>query len=404
MTGHGQDFAVARIECDDRARAVTEGLFGDLLQVIVNAELNLLAGNGFLRGEVSDLLADAVYDDAALAVGALQQIVVLKLQAEFAGKVARPQLAVARFDLLFADFTHVAHGVGEEASGEVTPPRNGDHFEDRNVRLMRLNKGNIGGRGVGLDNDGLEFGKIFRAVQLLFHIIQRNAQAVGDGAKMLFHLGHVVAQKQDAERGAVIDQHAAVAVEHAATRSDDRNFAYAVALSERGVFVGVDDLEFPETQQQHADHSYDDVGSNGKPRLRQSIVVPKPVRHENPRARGVLSGLLISFHYAGLDSRHEKSTAWVSSWPHCNQGQAQIVLRKFPRTCVQQAGLGNEKIFGSSRTIAGLQPHDTAESFLNLPLAPRGRKPSARTGSRFEPGGWRTSRRTGCGSDRHTLW
>src|SRR5437763_8791716 len=26
MTGHGQDFAVARIECDDRARAVTEGL------------------------------------------------------------------------------------------------------------------------------------------------------------------------------------------------------------------------------------------------------------------------------------------------------------------------------------------------------------------------------------------
>src|SRR2546429_6160284 len=41
VTEHGQDFAVARVERNDRAGTRTEGLFGDELQVIVNAELNL---------------------------------------------------------------------------------------------------------------------------------------------------------------------------------------------------------------------------------------------------------------------------------------------------------------------------------------------------------------------------
>ena len=104
---------------------------------------------------------------------------------------------------------------------------------------------------------------------------------------MLFHFGHVVAQQQDAEGGAIVHEHAAVAVEHPATGSDDGNFADAVALGERGVLIGVDDLEFPEAQQEHADHAHDDVGRDSEPRLRQTIVVPKPVRHAKPHARGV---------------------------------------------------------------------------------------------------------------------
>ena len=104
---------------------------------------------------------------------------------------------------------------------------------------------------------------------------------------MFFDLGHVVAEQEDAEGGPVVNQDAAVAVEHAATRSDDWNFADAVALGESSVLIGIDDLEFPEAQQQHADHAYDDVGGYGEPRLRQTIVVPKPVRHRKPRARGV---------------------------------------------------------------------------------------------------------------------
>ena len=67
-------------------------MLGDLLQVVVNGELNLLAGNGFLGREAVDFFADAVDDDAAHAVGALQQIVVLAFQPRFADEVAGAQL------------------------------------------------------------------------------------------------------------------------------------------------------------------------------------------------------------------------------------------------------------------------------------------------------------------------
>src|SRR2546429_6179735 len=41
-------------------------------------------------------------------------------------------------------------------------------------------------------------------------------------------LRHVLAQQQDAEGGPVVDEHAAVAVQHAAARRNDRNFTDAV--------------------------------------------------------------------------------------------------------------------------------------------------------------------------------
>ena len=268
-------------------------MFGDELQVIVNAELNLFAGDGFLLGKphVLHFFADAVYDHAAFAVRAHQDVVVLSLEAAFAREVAGAELAVAFFDLLLADLAHVAHGMREEALGLIAPPRNGNHFEHRNVDAVRLNKGNVRLGSLGLDDDGLKMGKVFGVVELLLEIGHRDAEAIGDGAKVLFYLRHVLAQQQDAEGGPVVDEHAAVAVQHAAARRDDRNFTDAVALSERVVLVGVDDLEFPETQQEHADHAHDDVGGYGQPRLRQTIVVSKPVRHRKPRARGVPLGL-----------------------------------------------------------------------------------------------------------------
>src|SRR5437879_7346967 len=132
----------------------------------------------------------------------------------------------------------------EEALGLIAPPRNGNHFEHRNVDAVRLNKGNVRLGSVGLDDDGLKMGKVFGVVELLLEIGHRDAEAIGDGAKVLFYLRHVLAQQQDAEGGPVVDEHAAVAVQHAAARRDDRNFTDAVALSERVVLVGVDDLEY----------------------------------------------------------------------------------------------------------------------------------------------------------------
>src|SRR6266568_2506421 len=356
MAGHGQDFAIARIERDNRAGAIAERLLGDLLQVVVNAELNLFAGNGFLKGKLSDLFTDAIYDDAALAVGALQQIVVLLLETEFARKVAWPKPAVARIDLLFADLTHIAHGVRQETSGEVAPPLNGDHFEDGNVGFVRFDKRNIRRRGVRLDDDGLEFGEGFRAGELVFQISQRNAQTIGDGAEMFLHLGHVVAQQQHAEGGAVVHENAAIAVEHAATRRDDRNFTDAVAFGEGGVLIGVNDLQFPEAQQQHADHAHDDIRGHREPRLRQTIVVPKPVRHENPAREESSQDCMFRPNTPDATRVTKNLQRGFRVGPIFIRVRLKIVPSKI------SSDLGNEKIFRSSRKTAELKLHKAAKS------------------------------------------
>ena len=105
----------------------------DLLQVVIDSELDLLAGNRVLSGKWADFFSHAVYDDAAFAVRAHQHVVVLALEAEFAGKVAHAQLAIARLDLLLADLTHVADCVCKKSVGQIAPPRNRDHLENGDV-------------------------------------------------------------------------------------------------------------------------------------------------------------------------------------------------------------------------------------------------------------------------------
>ncbi len=183
---------------------------------------------------------------------------------------------------------------------------------------MRFDEGDVRGRGVGLDNDWLEFREILCIGELIPQIIQADSQTVRDAREMLFHQSRIITKEEHAERRPIVHENAAIAVQHAAARRNHGNVAHTIALSQRAILVGVDDLELPEADQQDADHSHDDVGSHGQPRLRQSIVVAEPVRHENPareyfylRAfRPVRPNLT---KLAALNSRHEKSTAWVSS-------------------------------------------------------------------------------------------
>src|SRR5580692_10449075 len=156
---HGEDFARARVESDHGARPRTERLLGDLLQIVVDGELNLLAGNRFLLGKVPklfDFFANAVDDDAAHAVGAGQDVVVLALEAGFSGEVARAETAITGFDLLLADFADVPAGVGHEPAWPIAAPLNHQHFQQRNIRAMRFDEGHVRISGFRLDDDGLK--------------------------------------------------------------------------------------------------------------------------------------------------------------------------------------------------------------------------------------------------------
>src|SRR5712664_549105 len=181
--------------------------------------------------------------------------------------------------------------MSEEAARQVAPAGHGNHFQDLNVLAMRFDEVNIRRRGVGLDNDGLEFRQILRIRELVPQIIERYSQTVSDAREMLFHQSWIVAKEEHAEGRPVVHQHAAIAVQHTAARRNHGNVAHAIPFGQRTVPVGVDDLELPEADQQYADHSHDDVGGYGQPTLRQSIVVTEPVRHENPAREYFFSGL-----------------------------------------------------------------------------------------------------------------
>ena len=318
---HGEHFAGARIESNHGAGALAERLFGDLLQVVVDGELNLFAGNGFLlseTAEIFDLLANAVDDDAAHAVGAGEDVVVLALETGFSGEISGAEAAIAGFDLLLADFADVPAGVRHEAAGKITAALDHEHFEQRNIRAVRFDERDVRVGGFRLDDDGLKLRKIFGVFELILEVADRNAQAIRNGGKIFVDQSGIVAEKKDAERRIVVDENAAIAIEHAAAWSDDGDGTNAIALGHLPVLIGVNDLEFPEAEQQQPDHAHDDVGSDGQSGLWQTIVVAKPVRHENPARENLF--LLRSSNgrrchqgesspvprEAGTCSRHEK--------------------------------------------------------------------------------------------------
>src|SRR5438270_2615354 len=291
MAHHRQDFAGARVQRDGGSRARSQGLLGNLLQIVIDRQQNLLSGNGFLCGQAIDFFADTVHDHAPHAVGALKQVVVLALQTALSREVAGAESAVAYLDLLFADFTDIARSMSKKSPRQVTPAVHGDHFQDGNVRTVRFDEGDVRGRSVGLDDDGLELREILRIVKLIMQIIQGNSQTFRDACQMFLHLRQIITQEEHAEGRPIVHKHAAFAVQHAAARGNPGNVAHAVALGQRAVLIRIDDLELPEAEQQHAYHSHDDVGCYGQPRLRQSIVVAEPVRHENPAREYFFPGL-----------------------------------------------------------------------------------------------------------------
>ena len=92
---------------------------------------------------------------------------------------------------------------------------------------------------------------------MLLHVIQREAQAIGDLRQQTRQLLRIVPQQQHAKGGIIVDDYAAFAVQHGAAWSDDGNGSNAIALCKLRVLVGIDDLQLPKAQQQKAYEAHD---------------------------------------------------------------------------------------------------------------------------------------------------
>src|SRR6202030_1734861 len=184
---HGENFTGARVERDYGAGARSQRLFGHLLQVVINGELNLFTGNSFLGGEAANFFSDAVDDDPAHAVGAHQKIVVLSFQAGFAGEVPGTEAHVAGFDLLFAYFADVTTGVGHKSAGKVAATRDGNHFENGNIGAMRLDESDVRVGSFGLNDNGLKLGEIAGGAEIVPQVFEFDVESIGNCGEIFFN-------------------------------------------------------------------------------------------------------------------------------------------------------------------------------------------------------------------------
>jgi hypothetical protein len=172
--------------------------------------------------------------------------------------------------------------VGHEAARQITAAVNQEHFQQRNISAMGFDESDVSLADFGLNDDRLKIVEILGRLQLQFEIGERDIQTFRDGSEVFLNLNGIIAKQENAEGRVIVDEYAAIAIQHPPARRDDGKIADFVALGPLQVFVGIDDLQLPESDEQHTNHSYDHIGSDGEPLLRQTIIVAKPVRHENP--------------------------------------------------------------------------------------------------------------------------
>ena len=120
-------------------------------------------------------------------------------------------------------------------------------------------------------------------------IVLGDSETLRNCRQILFNEFRVIAKEKNAEGWAIVYEHAAIAIEHAAARRNDGNRTDAILFGHLAILITVDDLQLPEAKQQQADHAYDDVGDDCEPRLRQPIVITEPVRHKNPVREAISS-------------------------------------------------------------------------------------------------------------------
>src|ERR1700722_3365423 len=113
---------------------------------------------------------------------------------------------------------------------------------------MRFDESDVRVGSFGFDNNGLKFGEVARGAEIISKICEWDVQSIGNSGKIFFDQRGIVTQQQKAEGGTIIDQHSAIAIEHAATRRDNWNGTHAVAFGHRRVFLGVDDLQLPKAK------------------------------------------------------------------------------------------------------------------------------------------------------------
>ena len=155
---HGQHFAGSGVQSHHRATAVFHGQLSHRLQIQVDGQLQVLAGNGFLVIQDVALVPEAVHFHAPLPVDAHQLVVVLAFDTVLADHVALMEAGkFGRVQLGFTHLSDVSDDMRRQAVAGIQTVLDVNHLElgERTGILMRIDKRQLARSQLFLDRDRL---------------------------------------------------------------------------------------------------------------------------------------------------------------------------------------------------------------------------------------------------------
>ncbi len=233
-----QDLAIARIEHHRRPVALAEQLLGAALQLEIEAQEDVPAGHRRLLVEHAQQPALGVDLDAAHARAAVQQRLVLVLDAELAGVGGRAVGAgIQALEVVLVDAPDIAQRMHGERPVRVAAGQAGDDVDPGEPVAVDRHAGDLFRRQAEPQRDAFERARAVPGRAQALDVLRLVGDQVGQrrerGVEILHPLGHQL----QAEARQVLCQHPAVAVTDQPARGGDRLQAHAVVVGQRGEVI-----------------------------------------------------------------------------------------------------------------------------------------------------------------------
>ena len=240
-----EDLAGLRVEGDRRSDLVAEVVVREPLEVEVDVQDERVPGKRVDAVELGDLAAERVDDEGPEARGPREEVLVGGLDAVLPDRLARARRGRARGELVGARLAEVPEEVRRDRPLRVDAALGRLDDELGVLEGVRLDGADLGDGQVVVEDDRDEVVARPRALDAAAEVVQAASEEARHEAKGAVDVLRLPPVQEERERGLVLGEELAVAIEDEAARGADRDGPLPVVLRLAGVLVAAEDLVDP---------------------------------------------------------------------------------------------------------------------------------------------------------------
>ncbi|KPY41966.1 Uncharacterized protein ALO52_05165 [Pseudomonas syringae pv. primulae] len=271
---HRQHFTGFRVQRHNGATTPAQRSLGRFLQIDVQAQDNVLAGNRIGTLEHPQHAAAGVGFDFLVTDLTMKLGLVETLDAGLADMVGAAVIdRIEAFELFLVDAAHVADRMREMRPLRIMPDQLRHDLDARQAELIDRNQGNLLFRQLEQNGNGLK-----RTPPLLHAffendpVVRRELQYLDDGVQHCGPVAGTLTRNRKTETGPVVRHHDAVAVIDQAPAGRNRLNVNPIVFRKRRVVVVLNDLQKIQSGDQHAHQQHDRHSTEHDPAAHQACV------------------------------------------------------------------------------------------------------------------------------------